>query len=76
MPLTAEQREAWEREKAERLEREKQQEELLIKKQEELEKINQAIHKVERQELKKKILIVAVFLAFYGLIGIWYFFLR
>ncbi|HWP97728.1 MAG TPA: hypothetical protein VN426_12865 [Syntrophomonadaceae bacterium] len=76
MPLTPEQREAWEREKAERLEREKQQEELVLKKHDEIEKIDRAINTVERQEKRKKILIVAVFVIFYGLMGFWYFFLR
>jgi hypothetical protein len=64
MPLTPEQRQAWEREKTARAEQEKQKEELLLKRQAQVEKIDQAINKVQRQERMKKILFIALFVVF------------
>lgn len=75
MPLTPEQREAWEREKAEREQRLLEAEEALSKRKAAENKIEEAIRAVERKEKRKKIL-VGIAVLIYIMAAAWYFLIR
>ncbi len=75
MPLTPEQKEAWEREKAQREARSLQEQEALQKRQTEQAKIDQAIREVEKKERNRKLLIGLGIILYMSAV-IWYFFLR